>query len=173
MLEATSLKACHHGNTRVGPRGSDEDEEERRSCAIEMNSQTGIGVNLQSSGSCFPERNSQAHDDFNDLSNDWSFIGDLSQDVSFSHDSCAKWVCLHILYSYWYVYILLSICFSLTIRLERRWMLWYEFMKEHSCLDDWLRAAEKVAMSPNSSYVLYAAAKEELQKYEVMNQWLI
>lgn len=144
MLEATSLKACHHGNTRVGPRGSDEDEEGRRSCVIDMNSQTGVGLHLQSSGSCFPERNSQAHDDFKDLSNDWSFIGDLSQDASFFHEGCAK--------------------------LERRWMLWYEFMKEHSCLDDWLRAAEKIAVSPNSSHVLYAAAKEELQKYEGLRE---
>uniref|UniRef100_A0A8C2JMZ4 Si:ch211-137a8.2 n=1 Tax=Cyprinus carpio TaxID=7962 RepID=A0A8C2JMZ4_CYPCA len=85
MLEEMSLKASHHGNTRVGPRGSDEDGEEKQTCCV---------------------------------------------------------------------------------KLERRWMLWYEFKKELSCLDDWLRSAEKIAASPNSSHVLYVTAKEELQKYE-------
>ncbi|XP_055052701.2 nesprin-1 [Misgurnus anguillicaudatus] len=135
MLGTTSLKASHHGNTRIAPRGSDEDGEERQTCVVDMNPQ--IGLHPQS---CFRDRNSQLQDDLKDIFNDWSSIGDLSQDVSFYHDGCAK--------------------------LERRWMLWYEFMKEHSCLDDWLRSAEKIAASPNSSHVLYDVAKEELQKYE-------
>uniref|UniRef100_A0A673HM51 Uncharacterized LOC107714189 n=1 Tax=Sinocyclocheilus rhinocerous TaxID=307959 RepID=A0A673HM51_9TELE len=137
MLEETSLKASHHGNTRVGPRGSDEDREEKQAC-VDMNPQSGLY--LQFSETCFPSRSSQLHDDLNEFSNEWSSIGDLSQDASFSLESCVK--------------------------LERRWMLWYEIKKELSCLDDWLRSAEKIAASPNTSYVLYVTAKEELQKYE-------
>uniref|UniRef100_A0A671KEB5 Uncharacterized LOC107683391 n=1 Tax=Sinocyclocheilus anshuiensis TaxID=1608454 RepID=A0A671KEB5_9TELE len=137
MLEETSLKASYHGNTRVGPRGSDEDREEKQTC-VDMNPQSGLY--LQSSETCFPTRSSQLHDDLNELSDEWSSIGDLSQDASFSLEGCVK--------------------------LEKRWMLWYEFKKELSCLDDWLRSAEKIAASPNSSHVLYVTAKEELQKYE-------
>ncbi|KAK9962267.1 hypothetical protein ABG768_007639 [Culter alburnus] len=136
MLEEMSIKASHHGNTRVGPRGS-EDTGEMQTC-VEMNHQSGLY--LQSSETCFPTRSFQLHDDLNEFSNEWSSIGDLSQDVSFSLEGCVK--------------------------LERRWMLWYEFKKELSCLDDWLRSAEKIAASPNSSHVLYITAKEELQKYE-------
>ncbi|KAF4104221.1 hypothetical protein G5714_015208 [Onychostoma macrolepis] len=137
MLEETSLKASHHGNTSVGPKGSDEDREEKQTC-LDMNPQSGLY--LQSSETCFPSRSSRLHDDLNEFSNEWSSIGDLSQDASFYLESCVK--------------------------LERRWMLWYEFKKELSCLDDWLRSAEKIAASPNSSHVLYVTAKEELQKYE-------
>ncbi|XP_051534733.1 nesprin-2-like [Myxocyprinus asiaticus] len=138
MLGEMSLKASHHGNTRVSPRGS-EDREERRTCVVDMNSQTGFGQHLQSPVSCFSERHLQLQDDLN-VSNEGSSIGDSSQDVSSSLESCVK--------------------------LERRWMLWYELMKEHSSLDDWLQLAEKIAASPNSSHVLYVTAKEELQKYE-------
>ncbi|KTG41407.1 hypothetical protein cypCar_00000832 [Cyprinus carpio] len=137
MLEEMSLKASHHGNTRVGLRGSDEDSEEKQTY-VDLNPESGLY--LQSSETCFPTRSSQLHDDLNELSDEWSSIGDLSQDASFSLEGC--------------------------VRLERRWMLWYEFKKELSCLDDWLRSAEKIAASPNSSHVLYVTAKEELQKYE-------
>ncbi|KAG1929899.1 nesprin-2 [Pimephales promelas] len=136
MLEETSLKASHHGNSRVGPRGSDEDRQEIQTC-VDTNHQSGLY--LQSSETCCPTRCFQ-HDDLNEFSNEWSFIGDVSEDVSFSLEGCVK--------------------------LERRWMLWYEFKKELSSLDDWLRSAEKMAASPNSSHVLYVTAKEELQKYE-------
>ncbi|ROK28166.1 Nesprin-2 [Anabarilius grahami] len=139
MLEEMSIKASHHGNTRVGPRvgpRESEDRGEMQTC-VEMNHQSGLY--LQSSETCFPTRSFQLHDDLNEFS-EWSSIGDLSQDVSFSLEGCVK--------------------------LERRWMLWYEFKKELSCLDDWLRSAEKIAASPNSSHVLYVTAKEELQKYE-------
>ncbi|XP_067307821.1 nesprin-2 isoform X2 [Pseudorasbora parva] len=137
MLEEMSLKASHHGNARVDPRGSDENRGEMQTC-VDMNHQSGLY--LHSSETCFPMRSFQLHDDLNELSNEWSSIGDLSPDVSFSLEGCVK--------------------------LERRWMLWYEFKKELSCLDDWLRSAEKIAASPNSSHVLYVTAKEELQKYE-------
>ncbi|KAK7171919.1 hypothetical protein R3I93_004274 [Phoxinus phoxinus] len=137
MLEETSLKVSHHGNIRVGPRGSDEDRGEMQTC-VDTNHQSGLY--LQSSETCGPTRSFQLHDDLNEFSNEWWSIGDVSQDVSFSLEGCVK--------------------------LERRWMLWYEFKKELSCLDDWLRSAEKIAASPNSSHVLYVTAKEELQKYE-------
>ncbi|XP_036393185.1 nesprin-2 [Megalops cyprinoides] len=52
------------------------------------------------------------------------------------------------------------------IRLEKKWLLWHEFMKAHSQFDDWLRLAEKTAASPNSAHVLYLTAKEELKKFE-------
>ncbi|XP_028816938.1 nesprin-2 isoform X2 [Denticeps clupeoides] len=54
------------------------------------------------------------------------------------------------------------------MQLERRWMLWHEFMKDYSCLDDWLRLAENCAASPNTSHVLYVAASEELKKFETL-----
>ncbi|XP_058269838.1 nesprin-2 isoform X3 [Hemibagrus wyckioides] len=76
------------------------------------------------------------HDD----PHDWLSLADVSQDDAFSFEGC--------------------------VQLERRWMLWHKFMNEYSCLDDWLRLAEKSAASPNSSHVLYTTAKEELQKFE-------
>lgn len=52
-------------------------------------------------------------------------------------------------------------------RLERRWVLWHEFMKEHAHLDAWLRLAEQAVTSPYSAHLTYAVAKEELRKFEV------
>uniref|UniRef100_A0A4W6FGQ3 Uncharacterized protein n=1 Tax=Lates calcarifer TaxID=8187 RepID=A0A4W6FGQ3_LATCA len=51
-------------------------------------------------------------------------------------------------------------------QLERRWVLWHEFMKEHAHLDAWLRLAEQAVSSPNPAHVTYTAAKEELRKFE-------
>ncbi|XP_026779824.3 nesprin-2 isoform X1 [Pangasianodon hypophthalmus] len=79
------------------------------------------------------------HPEHDDLQ-DWLSLADLSQDDTFSFEGC--------------------------VQLERRWMLWHKFMKEYSCLDDWLRLAEKSAASPNTSHVLHTTAKEELQKFE-------
>ncbi|XP_030007377.1 nesprin-2 isoform X2 [Sphaeramia orbicularis] len=52
--------------------------------------------------------------------------------------------------------------------LDRRWVLWEEFMKEHAHLDAWLRLAEQdVCSLPISpSQVTYDKAKEELRKLE-------
>uniref|UniRef100_A0A3P8WEA2 Uncharacterized protein n=1 Tax=Cynoglossus semilaevis TaxID=244447 RepID=A0A3P8WEA2_CYNSE len=50
-------------------------------------------------------------------------------------------------------------------RLETRWLLWHEFMKEHQQLDAWLRLAEQAVTSPNF-HVTYSAAKEELRMLE-------
>ncbi|KAM7412545.1 hypothetical protein PAMA_020091 [Pampus argenteus] len=51
-------------------------------------------------------------------------------------------------------------------QLERRWILWHEFMKEHAHLDAWLRLAEQAVGSPNSTHVTYVTAKDELRKFE-------
>ncbi|XP_029026176.1 nesprin-2 isoform X2 [Betta splendens] len=51
-------------------------------------------------------------------------------------------------------------------RLERRWTLWHEFMKEHAHLDAWLRLAEQAVTSHNSAPVTYVAAKEALRTFE-------
>ncbi len=96
MLEEMSLKASHHGNTSVGPKGSDEDREEIQTC-VDMNPQSGLY--LQSSEACFPSRSSRLRDDLNEFSNEWSSIGDLSQDASFSLESCVKWVAVDV---YWH-----------------------------------------------------------------------
>ncbi|TMS07740.1 Nesprin-2 [Larimichthys crocea] len=51
-------------------------------------------------------------------------------------------------------------------RLERRWLLWHEFMKEHAHLDTWLRLAEQAVSSSNPAHITYVAAKEEQRKFE-------
>ncbi|XP_035768145.1 nesprin-2 [Neolamprologus brichardi] len=51
-------------------------------------------------------------------------------------------------------------------RLERRWLLWHEFMKEYDHLDAWLRLAEEAVSSPNSVHITYQTAKEEMKKFE-------
>ncbi|XP_029373431.1 nesprin-2 isoform X2 [Echeneis naucrates] len=50
--------------------------------------------------------------------------------------------------------------------LERRWVLWHEFMEEHAHLEIWLQSAEQAVSSQSSIHVTYAAAKEELRKFE-------
>uniref|UniRef100_A0A669C116 Uncharacterized protein n=1 Tax=Oreochromis niloticus TaxID=8128 RepID=A0A669C116_ORENI len=52
------------------------------------------------------------------------------------------------------------------MQLERRWLLWHEFMKEYEHLDAWLRLAEEAVSSPNSVHVTYQTAKEEMKKFE-------
>uniref|UniRef100_A0A8C5DT94 Nesprin-2-like n=1 Tax=Gouania willdenowi TaxID=441366 RepID=A0A8C5DT94_GOUWI len=51
-------------------------------------------------------------------------------------------------------------------RLERRWSLWHEFMKEHAHLEAWLRLAEEAVSPLYSAHVPYADAKEALKKFE-------
>ncbi|XP_031429756.1 uncharacterized protein si:ch211-137a8.2 isoform X2 [Clupea harengus] len=58
---------------------------------------------------------------------------------------------------------------SLEGQLERRWLLWHEFMTDRSHLEDWLQRAEQLAASPNTSHVLHAVAKEELNKFEAVH----
>ncbi|XP_061637854.1 nesprin-2 isoform X4 [Phyllopteryx taeniolatus] len=51
-------------------------------------------------------------------------------------------------------------------RLERRWLLWHGFMKEHAHLDAWLRLAEHAVASHNWSRVTYAGAKDAVRRFE-------
>lgn len=61
-----------------------------------------------------------------------------------------------------------GLCVFLCVRrLERRWVLWHEFMKEHAHLDSWLRLAEQAVSSSNPALVTYVTAKDELRKFEV------
>ncbi|XP_061683122.1 nesprin-2 isoform X2 [Syngnathoides biaculeatus] len=50
--------------------------------------------------------------------------------------------------------------------LERRWLLWQGFMKEHAQLDTWLRLAEVVVASHDWSRVTYAGAKDDVRRFE-------
>ncbi|XP_071353073.1 nesprin-2 isoform X2 [Trachinotus anak] len=51
-------------------------------------------------------------------------------------------------------------------QLERKWVLWHEFMEEHARLDIWLRSAEQAVSSHNSAHITYITTKEELRKFE-------
>ncbi|XP_008303961.1 nesprin-2-like, partial [Stegastes partitus] len=51
-------------------------------------------------------------------------------------------------------------------QLERRWLLWHDFMKELGHLEAWLLLAERAITSPNSAHFTYSAAKEQLRKFE-------
>ncbi|MEQ2158134.1 hypothetical protein GOODEAATRI_009119 [Goodea atripinnis] len=54
----------------------------------------------------------------------------------------------------------------LLCRLERKWVLWHEFMKEHAHLDAWLRLAEQALTTFNLANITYSTSKEELRKFE-------
>ncbi|XP_019723639.1 nesprin-2 isoform X2 [Hippocampus comes] len=51
-------------------------------------------------------------------------------------------------------------------RLERRWLLWHGFMTEHAHLDAWLRLAEQAVASHDWTRVTYAAAKDDVGRFE-------
>uniref|UniRef100_A0A8C9XLJ6 Uncharacterized protein n=1 Tax=Sander lucioperca TaxID=283035 RepID=A0A8C9XLJ6_SANLU len=55
------------------------------------------------------------------------------------------------------------LCFP---RLERKWLLWHDFMTEHAHLDAWLRLAEQAVGSPGPAHVAYGTAKEDVRKFE-------
>ncbi|XP_038130814.1 uncharacterized protein si:ch211-137a8.2 isoform X1 [Cyprinodon tularosa] len=50
--------------------------------------------------------------------------------------------------------------------LERKWLLWHEFMIEHTHLDAWLQLAEQAVTTLNLEQVTYSACKEELRRFE-------
>ncbi|XP_054868161.1 nesprin-2 isoform X2 [Amphiprion ocellaris] len=50
--------------------------------------------------------------------------------------------------------------------LDRKWLLWHNFMKEHAHLDAWLRLAEQAVASPSPAHFTYSTAKEELRRFE-------
>ncbi|KAM8905633.1 nesprin-2 [Spinachia spinachia] len=51
-------------------------------------------------------------------------------------------------------------------QLERRWVLWQEFMTSHAQLDTWLLVAEQTVGAPPPTHVTYATAREEMRKFE-------
>ncbi|XP_040056722.2 nesprin-2 isoform X2 [Gasterosteus aculeatus] len=51
-------------------------------------------------------------------------------------------------------------------QLERRWVLWQEFMTSHAQLDAWLLVAEQAVGAPPPTHVAYATAREEIRKFE-------
>uniref|UniRef100_A0A4W4GCT4 Uncharacterized protein n=1 Tax=Electrophorus electricus TaxID=8005 RepID=A0A4W4GCT4_ELEEL len=114
--------------------------DEKPTCVAHMSAQAHSGLCLHPAETFPSETDHIALDDGKEASKDLLSLANLSQDDTFFLEGC--------------------------VQLERRWVLWHEFMKEHSCLDDWLRLAEKLAACPNSSHVLYITAKEELQKFE-------
>lgn len=50
--------------------------------------------------------------------------------------------------------------------LDRKWLLWHDFMEEHAHLDAWLRLAEQVLASPSPAHFTYSTAKEDLRRFE-------
>lgn len=58
-------------------------------------------------------------------------------------------------------------CAPQLCRLDRKWVLWHEFMKEHAHLDAWLGLAEEAVTMLNVAHITYGASKEELRKFEV------
>ncbi|XP_034723707.1 uncharacterized protein LOC117942389 [Etheostoma cragini] len=51
-------------------------------------------------------------------------------------------------------------------QLERRWLLWHDFMTEHAHLDAWLLLAEQAVSSPGPAHISYVTAKDDLRKFE-------
>ncbi|KAK1786040.1 hypothetical protein P4O66_017766 [Electrophorus voltai] len=140
MLRETAHSSSHHGNPQAYPTGSEAEGDEKPTCVAHMSAQAHSGLCLHPAETFPSETDHIALDDGKEASKDLLSLANLSQDDTFFLEGC--------------------------VQLERRWVLWHEFMKEHSCLDDWLRLAEKLAACPNSSHVLYITAKEELQKFE-------
>lgn len=55
-------------------------------------------------------------------------------------------------------------------RLDRRWVLWQEFMTEHANLDAWLRLAERAVTSHSSAHITHVTAEEELRRLETLRR---
>ncbi|XP_032401928.1 uncharacterized protein LOC116708202 isoform X2 [Xiphophorus hellerii] len=51
-------------------------------------------------------------------------------------------------------------------QLDRKWVLWHEFMQEHSHLDAWLRLAEQAINTLSPAHLTYSASKEELRRFQ-------
>ncbi|XP_053529343.1 nesprin-2 isoform X1 [Artibeus jamaicensis] len=56
------------------------------------------------------------------------------------------------------------------MKIEETWRLWQKFLDDYSRFEDWLKSAERTAAFPNSSEVLYTAAKEELKRFEAFQR---
>ncbi|KAJ8288607.1 hypothetical protein COCON_G00012660 [Conger conger] len=48
--------------------------------------------------------------------------------------------------------------------------LWEKFMEDLSCFKDWIQTSERMAVLPSSSELLYTTAKQELKKFEALEQ---
>ncbi|KAL6115642.1 uncharacterized protein ACO6RY_00440 [Pungitius sinensis] len=51
-------------------------------------------------------------------------------------------------------------------QLERRWVLWQEFMTAHAQLDTWLLVAEQAVGAPPPTHVTYITASDEIRRFE-------
>ncbi|XP_075699878.1 nesprin-2 isoform X2 [Rhinoderma darwinii] len=56
------------------------------------------------------------------------------------------------------------------MRIEETCRLWQKFLEDFSRFDEWLKEAEAMAASPDSSDVLYTKAKEEQKKFEAFQR---
>ncbi|XP_056402565.1 nesprin-2 isoform X3 [Hyla sarda] len=56
------------------------------------------------------------------------------------------------------------------MRIEETCRLWQKFLEDYSRFDEWLKEAEAMAASPDSSDVLYTKAKEEQKKFEAFQR---
>ncbi|KAM9442188.1 nesprin-1-like isoform 1-T5 [Salvelinus alpinus] len=137
------LSAGSHGQHCPCSTGSDimSEEVERRVATQSVNSPLRLDLILEHTEPLLSESHFLPLLDISEEPQDCLPLGNcLIQDGSLSLDGC--------------------------VQLERKWVLWHEFMKECSSLCDWLQLAEKSADSPRSAHVLFVTAKEELKKFE-------
>lgn len=52
-------------------------------------------------------------------------------------------------------------------RLDRKWLLWHDFMKEHAHLEMWLHLTEQAITCASPAHITYISAKETLRRIEV------
>lgn len=60
-----------------------------------------------------------------------------------------------------------------SVRIEETWRLWQKFLDDFARFEEWLATSENTAALPNSSGVLYTVAKEELKKFEVLQNYSV
>lgn len=63
-------------------------------------------------------------------------------------------------------------CVSVS-RLDRKWLLWHDFMKEHAHLETWLHSTEQAITCASSAHITYIGAKEQLRRLEVSWKTLV
>lgn len=52
-------------------------------------------------------------------------------------------------------------------RLDRKWLLWHDFMREHAHLEAWLHPTEQALTCASPAHITYSGAKEQLRRLEV------
>ncbi|XP_030634007.1 nesprin-2 [Chanos chanos] len=166
MPGETLCPGSRHGDDWICTAGSveeeEEEEEERPESRVHLHGQCGLSLYLNPAESPVSECDSSSLSDMNEALQDWTSAAHPAQDWTSAADPAQDWTSAADPAQDG------ALSLEACIQLEKRWMLWHEFMKEYSCFDDWLRLAEKVAATPNSSHVLYATAKEELRKFETL-----